>query len=87
MKYTKIGGFSCGDQLGKRYDNLYEAKTDCSFNNSCIWIVDSHCSRNDHVFAICTKNDKLYESEDACVYEKPENRGKFIPLGWCDKPL
>ena len=81
--FTRIDGFAC-QETGKWYNNLYEAKTDCSLSKTCIWVMDSQC--NDDGFELCAKSDKLDDSQTSCVYEKIEYRGKFISKGRSNRP-
>ena len=58
------------------YENLKDAKLDCSTRNRCTWIVNMYC--NDNQFHVCSNNSRLYPgtSSTSCVYEKIKSNGK-----------
>ena len=74
VQFEVINGFGCKEN-GKRYGSLYEAKSDCSLDSECSWILNKNYYNIS--FYLCAKDDNLVEMKSSCVYEKFEKHGKF----------
>ena len=73
-QFRAIKGFGCQED-GKQYRNLYEARSDCSLNSECSWILNKNYDNTS--FYLCDKNDNLEEVKSSSVYEKSEDKGKI----------
>ena len=74
--FKKIFGFGCNVIPG-RYENLNEAKLQCTFDSGCTWIKDMDCKGKEFYF--CATNNSLEndQSETSCVYTKDESSGRY----------
>ena len=71
VKYSKILGVRCKKKdTGRRYENLNQAKLDCSSDPDCRWIWDEDC-QND-VLYLCSSENGFDSIEGSCVHSKTE---------------
>ena len=88
VKYKKIVEFGCKN-TDKEFDNLHDAKTYCTSDIECNWILDRNGKHD--TFKICAVGDILsndvipelaYEFgiAESSVYAKLEKRGEYCRL-------
>ena len=73
-KYSKLDGLSCL-KADKRYENLNEAKLDCSSDSKCTRIMDVDCKGEEFYF--CRKEIYSHRLESSCVHSKTTIVSKY----------
>ena len=77
-QYTKFEEISCSNER-KMYENLYEAKLECTSESGCTSILNFGC--NNERFYHC-RNGNIPVSQDimSCVYSKVDVHGTYYAI-------